>query len=495
MTNRLRTTLAGILAFAVPFGVYVASLRPGLAFWDTGELQTVPYILGIAHPSGFPAYVLIGWAWSHVLPLGDPAYRMNLLSAAGMATASGAVAGVLLEWGVEPIFALGAALVFAFTRVPWDHATHADVHALAIGVAGLAFWAALRWRRSGDVRALYGCALLSGLALAVHSAMVLVICGVVLAAFARRPGARRLGAACALGAVVIVVCYAYLPLRSAVVFAERKDPTLAIGVEPGRPFWDNDHPMTLAGFRAEVGGSEFGAGHALRSLLDPAVMRELPARFGAAAIGDLAGGVLLIALVGAVAFLRRSPLGGTGLLLGGFLPVLFVLAYHAESDPERYFLASYWAIAVFLGAGAAALATGGSERAPRGVIALVGSLFVFVAGANVYAGRAAFGAHDDGARRFVERVIARTPADAIIVAPWMYAAPLAYVAYVEGRLGRRIVVTGWPSDYSGRYRAWLGYRPVRIVGEDQLPVNAGITWQDDDPFGARPALLRVWPAR
>ncbi|GAC1539237.1 MAG: hypothetical protein NVS2B17_14270 [Candidatus Velthaea sp.] len=495
MTHRLRTTIAGILAFAVPFAAYVASLRPGLDFWDTGELQTVPYILGIPHPTGFPAYVLIGWMWSHVLPFGDPAYRMNLLSAAGMATACGAVAGALREWDVEPVFALGAALVFAFTRVPWDHGTHADVHALAIGVAGLAFWAALRWRRNGSRRALYACALLCGLALAIHSAMVLLVPGVALAALARRPAARQIGAALALGAVLVVGAYAYLPLRSAVVYAERKDPTLALGVAPGRPFWDNDHPSTFAGFRAEIAGSEFGAGHALGSLFDPAVVRSLPSRFGAAALGDLAGGVLLIAFVGAIAFVRRSPFGGTGLLLGGFLPVLFVLAYHAESDPERYFLASYWVIAVFLGAGAHVLGLGGAERAPRGVIALVGTLFVFVAAANVYANRNAFGAHDDEARRFVTRVIAQTPANSIIVAPWMYATPLAYGAYVEHRLGDRIVVTGWPRDYSGRYREWLARRPVRIVGEEQLPVNAGITWRDDDPYGARPALLRAQAAR
>ena len=34
---------------------------PGVGFWDTGEFQAVPPILGTAHPTGYPTYVLLGW--------------------------------------------------------------------------------------------------------------------------------------------------------------------------------------------------------------------------------------------------------------------------------------------------------------------------------------------------------------------------------------------------------------------------------------------------
>ena len=77
--------MAGVLAFALPLSAYVATLVPGVDFWDTGELQTVPYILGIAHPTGFPLYVLCGWLWSHLVVVGTVAYRMNLLSAFAVA--------------------------------------------------------------------------------------------------------------------------------------------------------------------------------------------------------------------------------------------------------------------------------------------------------------------------------------------------------------------------------------------------------------------------
>ena len=58
------------------------ALLPGVAFWDTGEFQTVGPVMGTAHPTGFPTYVLLGWLASVVLqPFGEPAFRMNLLSA------------------------------------------------------------------------------------------------------------------------------------------------------------------------------------------------------------------------------------------------------------------------------------------------------------------------------------------------------------------------------------------------------------------------------
>ena len=83
--RRLERLLEPATAVAVALVVATfcaAALLPGLGFWDTGEFQTVGPVLGTAHPPGYPAYTVLGWIASVVLqPLGDPAYRMNLLSA------------------------------------------------------------------------------------------------------------------------------------------------------------------------------------------------------------------------------------------------------------------------------------------------------------------------------------------------------------------------------------------------------------------------------
>ncbi len=88
----LATRVAGpIVVAAIAFGAYLGGVMPGVGFWDTAEFQTVLPILGTAHSPGFPTYVLIGWVANAVFtPLGEPAFRMNVLSAILVAIAAGA---------------------------------------------------------------------------------------------------------------------------------------------------------------------------------------------------------------------------------------------------------------------------------------------------------------------------------------------------------------------------------------------------------------------
>jgi hypothetical protein len=175
--------------------------------------------------------------------------------------------------------------------------------------------------------------------------------------------------------------------------------------------------------------------------------------------------------------------------------VLFVLAYPAESDPERYFLPSYWAIALFLGAGADLLARGGLAAAPRALTVVVGSVLLFVAATDVYTNRGAFSAgSDDSAQQFIDRVVRETPTDAIVVAPWMYATPLAYAAYVQLKLGRRIVVTGWPEDYTAYYPAWLAERPITFVSDDPVLNVPGVRVREYELLTPAPHLFSALAA-
>jgi len=98
----------------------------------------VPYILGIAHPTGYPLYLLLGWAWSHALPIGDVAYRMNLFSGVWAALAVGLSYPLALRFvrrgapGLDPMAArLGAATAtatFAVGQTFWSQAIIAEVY-------------------------------------------------------------------------------------------------------------------------------------------------------------------------------------------------------------------------------------------------------------------------------------------------------------------------------------------------------------------------------
>ena len=85
--------LAAIVAVAA-FVVYLQTLAPSADFIDAGELATVCTTLGIAHPTGYPLFTLVGWLFAHLPIPGSIIYRLNIMAA--FFTAMGAGGVVLL---------------------------------------------------------------------------------------------------------------------------------------------------------------------------------------------------------------------------------------------------------------------------------------------------------------------------------------------------------------------------------------------------------------
>ena len=81
-----RLVFVGISLAAL--GLYVRTLAPSVAtlFDDSLEFQLVPVLLAIPHPTGYPLYALLG-RLATLVPFGDAAYRVNLLSAVAAAVA------------------------------------------------------------------------------------------------------------------------------------------------------------------------------------------------------------------------------------------------------------------------------------------------------------------------------------------------------------------------------------------------------------------------
>lgn len=60
--------------------IYFKTLLPDVDFWDTGEFQTIGYTFDIAHPTGYPLYIILLKIFNTIFPLGNIAFRANLLS-------------------------------------------------------------------------------------------------------------------------------------------------------------------------------------------------------------------------------------------------------------------------------------------------------------------------------------------------------------------------------------------------------------------------------
>ena len=228
------TLVPAVVTGAAALAVYWTTLLPGVGAWDTAEAQTALPLMGTMHPTGAPAYVLLGWLASVILqPLGEPAFRVNLLSALLVATAVGVSVAIMRRLAVPVPVAVAAAIGFALTPVAWSIGSAADVHALHVALVAVLVLALVRWdglvaerrARPGDDaaarradRALVLAAVVFGVSLANHGLTLLLVPAIGLYVRAVDPGCfhrpRLVAAALAACLGVAAVLYLELPLRA-----------------------------------------------------------------------------------------------------------------------------------------------------------------------------------------------------------------------------------------------------------------------------------------
>ncbi|MDQ6930797.1 MAG: DUF2723 domain-containing protein, partial [Candidatus Eremiobacteraeota bacterium] len=389
------------------------------------------------------------------------AWRMTLLCALAMSGAAWLIYRIVLDEAGEPLPAMLAGWLFAFTAIAWTGATRTEVHALATLFMALTLLCALRWSRTQETRWLYGGAAAWALAIGTHPVALLLgvgLFGFLIYRWETVP-ARAFAGASVVFVVLCAALYAYLPIRSAQVYYERRDPTLTLGIQPGRPFWDYDHPAAPAGFEQLVSGSDFPVGEALAASMSPQTYAREGRRYVDALTDNFTFAGLVLALAGGVVFIRRQKLRAVAFIACGMFAAPFALGFPIESDISRYFLPSFVVCSALAGIAAAAF----MRRWPVARYAVIAGFAVVVAAQLFFHAGLLGGRTDPGATAYIDYVRANTPPNAILLAPWTYATPLAYAAYVEHRMDGRIIETAWLSDDVDDLPRWMKTRPVYIV--------------------------------
>ena len=145
-----------LLASGSILALYVMTLAPTTAFWDTSEYIATAHILGIPHPPGNPLFVALGKTWSLLLaPLGlSVAVRLNLMAAVTSAAASGflflvahrILSAVFRREAPALIGAATASLVGATAFTVWNQSTvNEKVYTVSVLVMAAVTWLAFRW--------------------------------------------------------------------------------------------------------------------------------------------------------------------------------------------------------------------------------------------------------------------------------------------------------------------------------------------------------------
>ena len=354
--------IAGILSLALG----LAHVLPGVGFWDTGEMQTVGPVFGTAHPTGYPAYVILGWIASILLqPVGEPALRMNVLSAILLGAATACTTLLCVRLTGRPILGFVGGVVFAVTPEAWYLGTHADAHAFHALLLALMLVLLVVWgdRRRTDAprsdRWLVAAAVVFGVSLGNQATTVLLVPGIALYVLAtdgrilRRP-------------LFVVGCLAAAAGTAALLYLQ-----LPIAVALQAPLI-YARPGTIGGFLYVVLGQQFSG-----SLGDP--FSHPAATVGAMVdavtgqLGWLALGVPFAAVATAIRlpryFLLTAP---------AFAITLLFAAVYDNAEIDRYHLgpvliaitwlvvAAAWVVDVVAGTTGVADASPSSERGTSG---------------------------------------------------------------------------------------------------------------------------------
>jgi len=332
-----------VLISALSFAFYMGLAAPGLTWFDGGELALAAGTMGVAHPPGEPAYLVLA-RLAALLPIGDLSFRLTLLSAitvslsAGIASAIGlrlvAMAGLAASGSTLGLLVAGGLVAFAPAAVL--QAVRPELYGLSL-LLGLGALAALllAGRRGPALAVLALC-----IAGAVHYALlVAALPGLAWLAWRYGRSGLRFGVGTA-GVLLVpgLLQYLWLPLRS------QRGPVLDFG---NAQSWENLWWVVSAGpYRRSF------------DLADGQLLANARGHLSLV-IESLGLFALVLVLVGLLKLFRRAPgaaLAGVLLVVGGALPTLLQGVFRLDNpDLWGYLLLPLAVLGCIAAVGAAAL--------------------------------------------------------------------------------------------------------------------------------------------
>ncbi len=221
---------SNLVYFLAVFGIssiaYLLGICPTVEYIDSGELALACKNLGIAHPTGYPIYTVLGRLVS-ILPWGSLIQKMNLLSLVFTALAAGFLFLLVNPpperrhegRGFRQLASASIAVFTAFSPVWWAQGTTNEVYSLNLVLIAISIYCLLRYFRGTgtDYKWMLISSYTLGLSLANHLSALYLIPGylylIIVLRRKQRVGWKILIAATAAFLFPLSI-YLFLPVRA-----------------------------------------------------------------------------------------------------------------------------------------------------------------------------------------------------------------------------------------------------------------------------------------
>src|SRR3954469_106431 len=219
------------IAATLVFILYLITLAPSVAMWDTGEYMAAVKVLGIPHPPGNPFFVLLGHAFASLPIPVSYAARINIMAALASAISAGfwflITERIVARWIAERwqrlVVASTATLIGATAFTVWNQSVvNEKVYTISLLFFTIASWCIIQWIEEPDTpradRLIVLVCFLLGLGYSNHPAgfLPLPAAGIALLTTRWRTILRWRLVLAAVGALILgLTPFAFEPIRAA----------------------------------------------------------------------------------------------------------------------------------------------------------------------------------------------------------------------------------------------------------------------------------------
>src|SRR5437762_6089791 len=147
------------IAATLVFVLYLVTLAPSVAMWDTGEYMAAVKVLGIPHPPGNPFFVLLGHAFASLPIPGSYAAKINIMAAVASAISAGlwflSTERIVARWIAERwqrlVIASIATLIGATAFTVWNQSVvNEKVYTISLLFFTIVSWLVIEWIEDPD---------------------------------------------------------------------------------------------------------------------------------------------------------------------------------------------------------------------------------------------------------------------------------------------------------------------------------------------------------